>query len=79
MFLLNLKQQEIFTLYIMGLKQLWLYHQRAPYGWDYRKVIQQLDDLEDIITHEFRKISHVFGHPRVIVPSYSPIIFDIDI
>ncbi|PBK98132.1 hypothetical protein ARMGADRAFT_568989 [Armillaria gallica] len=44
---------EIFTLYIMGLKQLWLYHQRAPDGWDYRMVIQQLDNLEDIITHEF--------------------------
>ncbi|SJL00979.1 uncharacterized protein ARMOST_04293 [Armillaria ostoyae] len=44
---------EIFMLYIMGLKQLWLYHQCALYGWDYRMVNQQLDDLEDIITREF--------------------------
>ncbi|KAK0436075.1 uncharacterized protein EV420DRAFT_1487667 [Desarmillaria tabescens] len=59
---------EIFSLYIMGLKQMWLYHRRSPRRWDYASVIETLDDLEDIVTREFQKVRHVFGHPRVILP-----------
>ncbi|SJL15791.1 uncharacterized protein ARMOST_19296 [Armillaria ostoyae] len=58
---------EIFTLYIMGLKHRWYFLKQAPDGLEDGKVLEILDNLEDIIRCEFRKICHVFGHPRVIV------------
>ncbi len=61
--------QEIFTLFIMGLKQLWLYNHYGPHRWSRSAIIDVLDDLESMATREFQKIRHVFGHPRVIVPS----------
>ncbi|KAK0458059.1 uncharacterized protein EV420DRAFT_1480220 [Desarmillaria tabescens] len=71
--------QEIFTLFIMGLKQLWLYSHRGPHSWSRSAIINVLDDLENMVTREFQKIRHVFGHPHVIVPSYyTPIEVDHD-
>ncbi|SJL17743.1 uncharacterized protein ARMOST_21304 [Armillaria ostoyae] len=61
---------EIFSLYIMGLRQMWLYHGRGPRRWDRATILETLDDLEDIVTRKFQKICYVFGHPRVIVPYY---------
>lgn len=55
-------------LYIMGLKHRWFFLKQAPDGLVDGKVVEILDDLEDVIRHEFRKICHVFGHPQVIVP-----------
>ncbi|KAK0436510.1 hypothetical protein EV421DRAFT_1907850 [Armillaria borealis] len=60
---------EIFMLFIMGLKQLWLYNHHGPHRWNCSAIIDVLDDLESMATREFQKIRHVFGHPCVIVPS----------
>ncbi|KAK0443018.1 uncharacterized protein EV420DRAFT_1726654 [Desarmillaria tabescens] len=51
---------EIFTLYIMGLKYRWIDHGLKPRQWTIEQVFEKLDRLEEIITAEYDKISHVF-------------------
>ncbi|KAK0491684.1 hypothetical protein IW261DRAFT_1622299 [Armillaria novae-zelandiae] len=67
---------EIFTLVIMGLKQLWFHSQRGLYCWDNRTILATIDGLEDIVTKQFQKIWHVFGIPPLIMLSYSPLEVD---
>ncbi|KAK0488339.1 hypothetical protein EDD18DRAFT_1359600 [Armillaria luteobubalina] len=64
---------EIFTLFIMGLKQLWYHGEQCPCNWDKRTILVALDGLEDIVTKQFQMIRHVFGTPPSIILSYSPL------
>ncbi|SJL07094.1 uncharacterized protein ARMOST_10437 [Armillaria ostoyae] len=51
---------EIFTLYIMGLKDRWIDHGPKPLQWTLVQVFKRLDWLEEIVTAEYDKISYVF-------------------
>ncbi|KAK0463309.1 hypothetical protein IW261DRAFT_1576028 [Armillaria novae-zelandiae] len=51
---------EIFTLFIMGLKYRWIDYGPKPPQWTTEQVFERLDRLEEIVTAEYGKISHVF-------------------
>ncbi len=52
----------------MGLKHRWFLLKQASDSLDDGKVMEILDELEDIIRCKFPNICHVFGHSQVIVP-----------
>ncbi|PBK64386.1 hypothetical protein ARMSODRAFT_1023250 [Armillaria solidipes] len=52
---------EIFTSFIMGLHDRWIRQGLLLPDWSPSDAFDALDDLEDMITHEFWKIQPVFG------------------
>ncbi|SJL12497.1 uncharacterized protein ARMOST_15924 [Armillaria ostoyae] len=50
---------EIFTLYIMGLKNRWV-NGPPPENWTLSRVFAKLDELEDMITQRFKEVEHYF-------------------
>lgn len=44
----------------MGLKYRWIDHGPKPRQWTTKQVFEKLDRLEEIVTAEYDKISHVF-------------------
>ncbi|KAK0434725.1 hypothetical protein EV421DRAFT_1909199 [Armillaria borealis] len=58
---------EIFTLYIMGLRNKWV-DNVPPQEWSLARVFAKLDELEEIITEHFFEVEHLFtsiGPPEV--------------
>ncbi|KAK0437739.1 uncharacterized protein EV420DRAFT_1769871 [Desarmillaria tabescens] len=51
---------EIFTLYIMGLKNRWVENGPPPENWTLAGVFTKLDELEDMITRQFKEVEHYF-------------------
>ncbi|KAK0457086.1 uncharacterized protein EV420DRAFT_1644240 [Desarmillaria tabescens] len=51
---------EIFTLYIMGLKNRWVENGPLPENWTLAGVFAKLDELEDMITQRFKEVKHYF-------------------
>ncbi|PBK94131.1 hypothetical protein ARMGADRAFT_1079614 [Armillaria gallica] len=51
---------EIFTLYIMGLKNRWIENGPPPQNWTQVRVFAKLHELEEMIMWQFKLVEHYF-------------------